>query len=112
MNKLMIVMALVMLGGCMAEEPAYEGVASQESAVEETPAPTPEEDMRIRQLYVACYNSCGNVFFSCMFIYCHMAVGSNCAAQADPDRSCSCEDSCSGEQSSCWAGCSNLFNHL
>jgi hypothetical protein len=124
---------LLSLAACAVDDPA--GLASNESAVESAPAPSPEpettppiseesvlgdevpapgeteEDMRIRQLYLACYNSCGNGFFSCMFLECHMAAGSNCAATANPESACQCEGSCSGEQSQCWEGCSNLFNH-
>jgi len=56
MSKLAIVMALALLGGCAAEE--ADSVASQQSAVEEAPAPQTEEEMRIT--LQACNHLCGN----------------------------------------------------
>lgn len=90
-------------GQCQVDFP--NAVGDQAPAPEES-----EEDMRIRQLYLACYNNCGNYYFSCLLVYCHMTSNMNCAAQAN-ENACSCEAGCSGEQSSCWEGCSNLFNH-
>lgn len=43
MRKVILVCVLVM-AGCMSEDVPYDDVASQESAVEETPAPDPETD--------------------------------------------------------------------
>lgn len=45
-SVVMMVAVVVALGGCMADDVASNDVASQESAVEGTPAPDPTEDMR------------------------------------------------------------------
>lgn len=58
MNKLMVAMVMMLaLGGCMTEDEPYDDVASQVSAVEETPAPTTDEEMRTVRGY--CHDACG-----------------------------------------------------
>jgi hypothetical protein len=101
-NKLVIVMALVMLGGCMSEDPGIDDVASQESAVEETPAPTPGEDMRV--MLQACFNLCGTQ---------QQAADQNCinlfAAHWNRLLYDSCEDAAFRDESNCDMGCEHLW---
>jgi hypothetical protein len=76
MKTMMTVLVLVVMGGCMAEDPAYEGVASQESAVEGTPTEaTPTEgtstpsddDLLMDQLHDRCVSECYGTWTTCMF---------------------------------------------
>jgi len=99
MNRLAIAMVLALLGGCVAEEPGYDDVSSQASAIEAPPpdmTPLPgetEADMHSRWILGECTRSCFNQGQLCGVLHCH---------NGSPG---ACPDSCQASESDCLATC-------
>lgn len=100
---------VMMLTGCMAADLGHDDVASQESAVESAPAPTPEDETpateptesEMRSIAAYCSRSCVVSAGQC---YDHCANTTNHNADES-----ACDDVCHAQMGDCQDMCARVF---